>query len=132
MTDTSMITAVIRKVELPVFVVVGAGLIMYPEIQTLVRGAPLGSGITDIAVGVLTILVYVGLKVIAWASPSESVTWTETWATVALLTAAIGINAVLIYTVPDSLEAVGMLIVCAVGALIFLVDPNGARSSPQS
>jgi|AntDeeMetagen134_2_1112570.scaffolds.fasta_scaffold01557_4 hypothetical protein len=127
-----MIRSIIRKIQFPVFVVVGVGSLIYPEIRTLVRGGPLGSGITDIVVGVLTILLYVGLEVIARASPSESVTWAETWATVALLTVVIGINAVLIYAIPDSLEAVGMLVVCTVGALLFLVDPNGARSSPQS
>lgn len=128
-----MTNTAIRKVAVPVVVIVAAGILMYSEILTLLRGEPLGSGISDIVVGVLALLLYLGFALVERTSITGGIGEAgEKWSIVALLTAAIGINAVLIYTVPDSPEAVGMLVVCAVGVLIILFGAPNRRSSSQS
>lgn len=128
----SLPTATLREAAVPIVVISIAGVVMYPEVQTLIRGDPLGSGITDIVVGVLTLLLYAGLELINWTSDtSGTVTRTERLSVLVLLTAVIGVNAVLIYAVPGSLEAIGMIVVCIVGALVVLFEPDGKRSSSR-
>ncbi len=125
-------TATIRKVAVPIIVTAIATVMAYPGILTLARGAPLEDGITQIVVGLLTLLLYIGFKLIdRILVVFELGARAESWAILALLAAVIGINAVLIYTVPDSVEAVGLLVVCIIGALIVLIDPNGKRSNSE-
>ncbi|QLG48739.1 hypothetical protein [Natrinema halophilum] len=123
----------IRKAAVPIVVMVIATIMMYPGIQTLLRGAPLENGITQIVVGLLTLILYLGFKLIERISVTSGFgTKDERSAILALLASIIGINAVLIYAVPDSPEAVGMLIVCVIGALVVLFDLDGRRFSSQS
>lgn len=125
--------ATIRTVVVPVAVLAAAAIIMYPEIRTLLRGDPPGSGIADIIVGLLTILLYLGLELISRLSTiSRFEARSERWAVLALLTMITGINVVLIYTVGESPAAVGMVVVCIVFALFMLVSPNTDQPSSQS
>jgi len=120
----------VREIGLPVFVFVTSGVILYPELLTLVRGDPLGAGISDIVVGILSLSLYACFESLDRISKADGLdVQTERWASIVLLTAAAAINVVVISAVPDSPEALGMLLVCVAGIVVMLVNAPADPSS---
>lgn len=120
----------VRKSATPIFVAVIVVIITYQEIRSLAQGASLGNGITDIVVGAMIIGLYTALEGIRRASDASRFDdRVERLATLALLTTIIAASAVLIYTVPNSPEAVGMLVVCVVGALVVIFRSPGQQQT---
>ncbi|WP_220132767.1 hypothetical protein [Halorhabdus salina] len=87
---------------------------------------------SEIIVALLIVLLYGGLELIDRLSlASRYGSNADRAAIVTLLTAISGTCAVVIYTVPDSPAAIGLLAACGIGAiLIVLFGGNKKQSSP--
>lgn len=96
---------------------------IYPEAQQLVGGEPLGDGLARLVTGTLTLLLVLGLHVLEWAERNRSLSHLH--GNIALLALCAGVilgNSLVLYYLPDALEAVGMLVVTVPAVLLVIRD----------
>jgi len=101
----------------------GVAVFVYPEVSQLVRGEPIGDGVSDISSGGLLILLISGLYVLDWAGRSVPLSETQDrFAALGLFGGVIGGCVLTLAYFPDSPAAIGVLIPTVLGALLVIRD----------
>lgn len=103
--------------------IAGIAIWVYPELRRFSHGQPIGSGISTVLVGTLVLVQIVGLNGISWASKSLEIS--RPHVTIAMLTLIISVflgNLLIFYLIPDAPEALGVLVVNGLGAILILKE----------
>lgn len=101
----------------------GVAVFVYPELSQLVRGEPIGDGVSDLLVGGLVILLIVGLNVLDWAGSSVHLSETQDrFAALALFGGIIGGCLLILAYFPDTPAAIGVLIPAVPATLLVIRD----------
>ena len=104
--------------------------LVYPAVLGPIRGEPLDNWMSEIIVALLIVLLYGGSEFIDRLSiASRYGSNAHRAAIVALLTGISGICAVLIYAVPDSPAAIGLLAACGIGAILIVLFGGNEKQS---
>lgn len=112
-----------RSTILTILSTLGVLIYIHPELRQLIRDEPIGNGISELIVGALALSLVFGIRVIDWAGKKKHLSHVQDdVALLALVSVVIGGNLLVLYYIPDSPEAIGVLLVIIPGALIVLHD----------
>ena len=101
--------------------IVGIAIWLYPELQQLSHGRPIGSEISTVFVGALILVLIVGLNGLSWASNSLEISRFHDLLAFLLIAMFVFLgNLLVLYLYPDTPEAIGVLIVTGLGAILIL------------
>lgn len=103
--------------------IAGIAIWVYPELQRLSQGQPIGSGISTVLVGGLVLVLIVGLDGISWASKSLEISRSHDILAILLIVMFVFFgNLLVLYLYPDTPEAIGVLVVTGLGAIVLLKE----------
>ena len=101
----------------------GIAVVVYPEVSQLVRGEPIGDGISNLLVGGLVVLLFLGLKGLDWVGRSVQLSETQDrLAILAFFGGLIGGCVLILAYFPDTPAAIGLLVPTVLGALLVIRD----------
>jgi hypothetical protein len=101
----------------------GIAVVVYPEVSQLVRGEPIGDGISNLLVGGLVILLFLGLEGLDWVGRSVQLSETQDrLAILAFLGGIIGGCGLILAYFPDTPAAIGVLVPTVLGAFLVIRD----------
>ncbi|QDX41056.1 hypothetical protein [Salarchaeum sp. JOR-1] len=96
---------------------------IYPELAQVIEGESIGDGISIVAFGALALALIFGIQTISWARERGRLNDVQSnFALLSLTTIVIVGNLVVLYYVPDTPEAIGVLVVTVLTALLVLRD----------
>jgi uncharacterized membrane protein len=115
--------AFLRSNALTILSCLGIAVVVYPEVSQLVRGEPIGDGISNLLTVGLVILLFLGLKGLDWVGRSVRLSETQDrLAILALLSGIIGGCVLVLAYFPDAPAAIGLLVPTVLGALLVIRD----------
>lgn len=112
-----------RSALLTILCTLGVLALTYPELSQLIREEPIGDGISELIVGVLALFLIFGLAVLDWVENRQLLNHVqENIAMLTVVSVAIGGSLLVLYYMPHSPEAIGILLVAVPAALLVLRD----------
>lgn len=112
-----------RSVLLTILCTLGVFALTFPELTQLIREEPIGDGISELIVGALALILISGLQVLDWVENRRLLTHRQgNFAVLPMISIAIGGSLLVLYYIPDSPEAIGILLVAVPAALLILRD----------
>lgn len=120
-----------RGAILPILSTVVLLVYIYPEVAKVIAGESIGNDISILAFGALVLTLIFGVELLSWAEESGRLNQDQGKFVLSSLIGIVIIGSlILLYYIPDTPEAIGLLIVTALAALLILRDTiSGVESS---
>lgn len=121
-----------RSAILTILSTVAIFVYIYPELAKATEGESIGDGISILAFGALALTLIFGIQLLSWAGESGRLNDVQGNFALLSLTAVVIVGSlVVLYYVPDTPEAIGVLVVTVPAALLVLRD-TVSRGTPSN
>lgn len=112
-----------RSALLAILCTLGVFALTYPELSQLLGNEPIGDGISELIVGALALVLIFGLVILDWVENRQILNHVQgNFAMLAVISVAIGGSLLVLYYIPNSPEAIGILLVAIPAAALVLRD----------
>ena len=112
-----------RSALLTILCTLGVFALTYPELLQLIDNEPIGDGVSELIVGAIALVLIYGLEILGWAENRQILDHVQgNFAMLTVIGVAIGGCLLVLYYIPDSPEAIGVLLVAIPAAALVLRD----------
>jgi len=112
-----------RSALLTILCTLGVFALTYPELLQLIDNEPIGDGVSELIVGAIALVLIYGLVILGWAENRQILDHVQgNFAMLTVIGVAIGGCLLVLYYIPDSPEAIGVLLVAIPAAALVLRD----------
>ena len=121
-----------RSTILTILSTVAILVYIYPELALAIKGESTGDGISVLAFGALALTLIFGIQLLRWAEESGRLNDVQGNFALLSLTVVVIVGSLLVlYSVPDTPEAIGVLVVTVPAAFLVLRDIM-SRETPSN